>query len=95
MSIEHAPQRQKGGGNTANIVVGVDPNVAAGERLVRMRELCSLTGLGRSTIYRLIKEGRFPKPIDLLGPTTSAWLASEVNAWIAERIAASRGKAAA
>lgn len=65
------------------------------EQLLRIRDVCAATGLGRSTIYRLIKEGRFPQPIDILGPTTAAWLASEVNAWIAERIAASRGKAAA
>jgi prophage regulatory protein len=59
------------------------------ERLIRLRELRHLTGLGRSTIYRLIEQGRFPKQLRPLGENVrlSVWRASEVRAWINARIA--------
>jgi prophage regulatory protein len=62
-----------------------------GERLVRMRELRVLTGLGRSTIHRLIGQGRFPKQLHPFGNNLAAWRYSEVAQWIADRC---EGKAA-
>ena len=38
-----------------------------GERLVRMKEARKIVGLGRSTIYKLIAEERFPKPVAPFG----------------------------
>jgi len=61
------------------------------ERLIRMRELRTLVGLGRSTIHRLVAADRFPPPIHPFGNRIAAWRYSEVAAWIAERCA---GKAA-
>ena len=55
------------------------------ERLIRMREVQGLTGLGRSTIHRLIAQGRFPKQIHPFGNRMAAWRYSEVSAWIAAR----------
>ena len=63
-------------------------------RLLRRRQVEALTGLKRSTIYQRLAEGTFPKQIHL-GPRSVGWLASEVNAWIAERIAESRPTAPA
>jgi predicted DNA-binding transcriptional regulator AlpA len=61
------------------------------ERLVRSKELRHIVGLSPSTISRLIKEGRFPKPIHPTGTIVCAWPLSVVQAWVADRIA---GKAA-
>jgi prophage regulatory protein len=58
-------------------------------RLLRRRQVETLTGLKRSTIYEGMARGHFPKPIRL-GPRTVAWLASEIDGWIAARIAESR-----
>ena len=72
---------------------GIPPSVLH-ERLLRIHEVRSITGLGRSTVYRLMAEGRFPQHLKLVegGRTSpSAWRASEVAAWVAERCA---GKAA-
>jgi prophage regulatory protein len=63
------------------------------ETFLRIGDVQAATGLGRSTIYRLIEQKRFPAPIKILGRQTSAWLASEVTAWQQERIAESRGGA--
>jgi prophage regulatory protein len=57
--------------------------------LLRRRQVETLTGLKRSTIYERMARGHFPKPIHL-GSRSVGWLASEIDGWIAARIAESR-----
>lgn len=59
------------------------------ETLLRLPKVEAVTGYKRSTIYRLIKENRFPAPISI-GPRATAWIESEVAQWIEQRIAKSR-----
>lgn len=59
----------------------------APQQLLRLPAVLSLTGLSRSTIYRLIEAGRFPAGIKLTQHTT-AWAAGEVSEWIQSRIEA-------
>lgn len=47
----------------------------------RMPDLCKRTGLARSSLYNLIKNGDFPKPIKLT-KRTSVWSCQEVSEWI-------------
>lgn len=67
---------------------------APGRVMLRLPSVRLKTGMGRSTIYRLIATGQFPAPIKL-GPATSAWDASAIDAWITEREAATRAEVAA
>jgi prophage regulatory protein len=60
------------------------------ERLLRLPEVRVRVGLSRSHIYGLIKAGAFPKPIPL-GARAVAWVASEIDGWVAERIKSARG----
>ncbi len=62
-------------------------------RFLRLREVCGRVSLGRDSIYRLARAGQFPKPIKL-SDRASAWLESEIDGWIAARVAI-RDKAAA
>ena len=56
------------------------------ERLLRMRELESLVGVKRSTIHRLVSQGRFPPPLHPFGHgRVAAWKATEIAAWIEAR----------
>lgn len=57
-------------------------------RILRRPRVSSVTGLGRSSIYRYISLGLFPKPIRL-GNRTVGWLESDINNWIEEKINAS------
>jgi prophage regulatory protein len=66
--------------------LGRDPN----ERALRLRQVSQLTGLGRSMIYQMQAEGRFPQRIKL-GERAVGWLESEVREWLAARIETSRG----
>nr|WP_041271227.1 AlpA family transcriptional regulator [Frateuria aurantia] len=58
-------------------------------RLIRIAEVERTTGLKRPTIYRHMAAGTFPASIKL-SPSCTAWSEAEVQAWIAQRIAASR-----
>lgn len=55
-------------------------------RLLRVKEVTHLTGLPRPTIYDHIKKGLFPKQISLGGGKSVAWIESEVQEWIQQRI---------
>lgn len=59
-------------------------------RLIRRPEVEQRTGLRKSAIYQRAKSGTFPRPIKI-GTYNVAWLESEVDAWVAEQIAGSRG----
>ena len=50
-------------------------------RTIRIQTVLELTGLGRSTVYALVKTGRFPKPLRL-GPRAVGWRLSDVLAWL-------------
>jgi prophage regulatory protein len=58
-------------------------------RILRLKEVCTMVGLGRSFIYRLQAESRFPHSVKI-GVRAVGWLDDEVRNWLAERIAASR-----
>ena len=55
------------------------------KKFLRLPDVIERTGYGRSTIYEMIGGGRFPSPVHL-GPRAVAWLESEVEAWMQERI---------
>ncbi|MCA9182826.1 MAG: AlpA family transcriptional regulator [Planctomycetales bacterium] len=58
------------------------------QRLIRLPQVKSMVGLGRSSIYDKIKRGEFPKQIKL--GRSSGWVEAEVQLWISEQIQASR-----
>jgi prophage regulatory protein len=51
------------------------------ERLLRLRDVKTTTGLGSSTIYRYIQAGKFPPPVKV-GGFSSRWRESQIHAWI-------------
>jgi len=59
------------------------------EQILKLPEVIKMSGLARSTIYKLISEDRFPKQIKLT-KFSSGWIKSEIDCWIDERIAFSR-----
>lgn len=52
--------------------------------ILRRPKVENKTGLGRSSIYRLIQLGQFPKPVKLTERSVG-WLESEIDQWIDER----------
>ena len=65
------------------------------KRLIRLPEVLSRTGYGRTTIYRKMEDGSFPRSVKLGGPPIDpnvfdsraiAWIEDEVEQWIDSRI---------
>lgn len=56
-----------------------------GARLLRLREVQHRVGLGRSTIYRWMDEGKFPRPYSI-GDYAVRWLESEIEQWIESKL---------
>jgi len=56
------------------------------ERIIRLKTVLDRTGLSRSTIYRKIGDGTFPRqiPISVNG---AGWHESEINRWISDPVA--------
>ena len=54
-------------------------------RLIRLKEVISLTGLSRSGIYKYISEDRFPQCVSL-GARAVAWVEHEVQQWISQQV---------
>lgn len=54
-------------------------------RLLKLKTVMEVTGLGRSTLYNYINQGQFPRPV-LLGERSVAWVESEVEDWIQNQI---------
>lgn len=50
------------------------------DRIVRTEEVCELTGLSRSTIYRKMRKGTFPSN-RLISDQCVGWRLSEINKW--------------
>lgn len=53
--------------------------------IMRLKEVLPVVGLSRSTIYRLKKEGKFPKPCPLTGRGAIGWYRSDIRTWLADR----------
>ncbi len=58
------------------------------DRLLRLPEVEVLTGLKKSTLYRLMRERQFVQPVQVT-PRCTAWPESQVLQWVQDRIAAS------
>lgn len=59
----------------------ISSNSAAIQRLPRVRQR---TGLGRSTIYREMALGRFPRCVQLT-PRAVGWRETDIDAWLDAR----------
>ena len=66
------------------------------DRLIRLREVMSRTGLGRSSIYARMADSKFPAAVALgEGAHAVGWQESAVQNWIENLIAAGRKTAGA
>lgn len=50
-------------------------------RLIGLKDVIARTSMSKTTIYELIKEGRFPSQVKL-GCRSVAWVESEIDAFI-------------
>ncbi len=53
-------------------------------KVIRMPELEEKTGLNRVTIYRMVKEGEFPRQREISSRNVG-WLSTDVDQWLINR----------
>lgn len=58
-------------------------------QVLKVQQVCSLTGLSRASLYRLGACNQFPKPVKI-GIRASGWRLSEIQAWLDSRESAVR-----
>ena len=73
-----------------------NPSTKTKPRLIRLPEVLSRTGYGRTSIYRKMEDGSFPSSVKLDGRPPKnpeafdsraiAWIEDEVEQWIESRI---------
>jgi prophage regulatory protein len=77
--------------DASSYLIGLDDNpgaalLAASVRdvLIRIGNVCAITGLSVPTIYRLMSQNKFPRPVKIT-TTARAWKLSEITAWADSR----------
>jgi prophage regulatory protein len=54
-------------------------------KIYRIRQVCEITGLKPSTIYKLVRDRSFPKPIHLTSRSTG-WPSNLVHGWVDNKL---------
>jgi len=54
------------------------------DKFLRLKQVKEISGLSRSSIYRFMENGTFPKSVDL-GPRLIAWRESELKEWFVNK----------
>ena len=62
------------------------PRQATAPRCLRLTEVLNLVGVIRSTLYRWMEAGTFPKQTSV-GGNTVVWVESAVTSWMEEQMA--------
>lgn len=57
------------------------------KEFLRMKGIQQMTALSKSTIYRLISEGSFPKQVKI-GKRAVVWVRSDVSNWMDQQLSA-------
>jgi prophage regulatory protein len=68
---------------TANTAAGAAP-----AQFLRLPSVLERVPYSTASIWRLVRLGKFPRPIKMGGGRASAWLSSEIDAWMEQRVAA-------
>lgn len=55
-------------------------------QVLKIQAVLKRTGLGRDSVYRLARAGKFPRPIKI-SERASGWLESEVEHYLSDRAA--------
>lgn len=64
------------------------------DNILRLPAVEAQVGLAKSTIYARVREGTFPRPVNL-GGRAVGWTQSEISEWLASRVEESRSRHAA
>ena len=57
-------------------------------KFIKLKEVMAMTGLGRSSIYKFMNEGRFPGTVKLdIDKRGVRWVEHVIEEWMMEKVA--------
>ncbi|TIN78334.1 AlpA family phage regulatory protein [Mesorhizobium sp.] len=62
-------------------------------QIIPIKEVCRRVGISRTTVWQLIRDGKFPRLVQIT-PKRKGFVDSEIEAWITARIAERDAEAA-
>jgi prophage regulatory protein len=60
-------------------------------RMLHLKDVMKICGLGRTSVYDAVQRGEFPAPVPLL-TRAPRWKNQEIQAWLSQQIKISRVK---
>lgn len=54
-------------------------------KLIKLPQVMDMTGLGKTSVYKLMSEKQFPIPVTLIGKS-KAWVDIEIAEWVERKI---------
>ena len=51
-------------------------------KLLRLPAVMEMTGISESSVYRLVREKKFPQPVHVAVPKMSVWPSDKIEQWI-------------
>jgi len=91
--VGHGQRAASAGESRAQTESALTKNPFTGQdsaRILRLKQVAAIVGLGKSSIYRKVQEKTFPAPIKLGSARASGWISTEVFEWIDDQIRRSR-----
>jgi len=59
--------------------------------VLRLPQVCKMTGLSRSSVYQMEADRRFPNRVKI-GLRSVGWIESEVQSWLHQKIESGRSR---
>ena len=60
-------------------------------KLLRLPAVMEVTGISRSSVYRLVQENKFPKPVHVAVPKMTVWPSDVIEQWVQDQLSEGRG----
>ena len=55
-------------------------------RLLRLPAVMEMTGISESSVYRLVREKKFPQPVRVAVPKMTVWPSDVIDKWVQDQL---------
>ena len=55
-------------------------------KLLRLPAVMEMTGISESSVYRLVREKKFPQPVRVAVPKMTVWPSDVIDKWVQDQL---------
>ena len=55
-------------------------------RLLRLPAVMEMTGISQTSVYRLVRENKFPQPVRVAVPKMTVWPSDKIEEWVQNQL---------